>query len=170
MRQALALSTPTSMRACVLVLHMGWTRRCPCSVASILLAFSTTAASLTAAGDAALLGTRSSLRPPCEPCVQPCCKDYLCPLEGPDSSCNASTPRVRGATDVFVGGSANYSFHRIPSLVQTADGALLVFAQCGGLPANSSDVVVRRSTNTGLSWDEEQLVVAQHFHGGPMLP
>ena len=36
----------------------------------------------------------------------------------------ALDPRVRGATDVFVGGSANYSFHRILSLVQTADSAL----------------------------------------------
>ena len=115
--------------------------------------------------------------PPCEPCVQgqppcspACSKDYLCPIAGPDSSCNASTPRVDDAVDVFVGGGSNYSFHRIPVLVQAADGTLLVFAQCGGLPANSSDVVLRRSSDGGRHWQPELPVVAQGFAGGPMLP
>lgn len=101
-------------------------------------------------------------RPPNAPCHgRPCCANYLCALSGPDSTCNASTPRVPGAVDIFVGGGSRYSFHRIPAMVVAADGSLLVFAQCGGLPANSSDVVLRRSTNLGRSWGDEVLVVAQ---------
>lgn len=105
--------------------------------------------------------------PPDAPCHgMPCCKNYLSPLEGPDASCNASTPRMPGAIDVFVGGGVRYSLHRIPALVRAKDGSLLVFAQAAGLPANSSDVVLKRSSTSGISWGAEQVVVRQAAVGG----
>ncbi|QDU93959.1 sialidase family protein [Lignipirellula cremea] len=64
-------------------------------------------------------------------------------------------------TDVFEGGQGGYHAYRIPSLVTTPDGALLLF--CEARKASLSDdgdidLLMRRSEDGGRTWQEPQLL------------
>lgn len=80
-----------------------------------------------------------------------------------------NTPTSHGMSkplDVFVGGQAGYFAYRIPSLVTTKRGTLLAF--CEGRKTSLSDdgdndLVLRRSTDDGQTWQELQIV---HEEGG----
>jgi sialidase-1 len=61
-------------------------------------------------------------------------------------------------TDLFVGGEGGYHTYRIPSLLVTAKGALLVFCEGrrdSGSDDGNNDVLLRRSTNGGESWQAD---------------
>jgi len=67
-------------------------------------------------------------------------------------------------TDVFVGGEGGYHAYRIPSLIVTPSGALLVF--CEARKANLSDdgdidLLLRRSDDNGRTWLKPQLIVEE---------
>lgn len=69
-------------------------------------------------------------------------------------------------TDVFIGGTGGYTAYRIPSLTVTPAGTLL--AICEGRKNNRGDrgnidLVSRRSTDQGKTWEPMQLV---HEEGG----
>lgn len=64
-------------------------------------------------------------------------------------------------TDIFVAGKGGYHTYRIPSLLVTAKGTVLIF--CEGRRDSRSDdgnndVLLRRSTDAGKSWNPVQLV------------
>lgn len=64
-------------------------------------------------------------------------------------------------TDVYVSGEGGYHTYRIPSVIQTQKGTLLAF--CEGRKRSRSDagdidLLLRRSTDGGLSWSEPQVV------------
>lgn len=63
--------------------------------------------------------------------------------------------------DVFVSGTGGYHTYRIPAIVLTTKGTLLAF--CEGRKTSSSDagdidLVLRRSTDGGKTWEKMQLV------------
>jgi len=85
-----------------------------------------------------------------------CLLTLACPVQG-----------VHGAeeeplqTDVFLSGSGGYHTYRIPGVVLTGEGTLLAF--CEGRKTSSSDhgdldLVLRRSTDGGRTWEPMQLV------------
>jgi len=60
-------------------------------------------------------------------------------------------------TDVFRSGEAGYHTYRIPAIVETADGALLAFAEArkesrGDPGSGDIDLVVKRSQDRGATW------------------
>ena len=68
--------------------------------------------------------------------------------------------------DVFVSGEGGYHTYRIPSLVVTNDGTLLAFCEGrkkGASDTGDIDLVMRRSTDRGATWQEMRLI---HDDGG----
>jgi sialidase-1 len=64
--------------------------------------------------------------------------------------------------DVFVAGEGGYHTYRIPSLIVSADGTLLAFAEGrkkGTSDTGDIDLLLRRSTDGGATWGETQVVV-----------
>jgi sialidase-1 len=64
-------------------------------------------------------------------------------------------------TDVFIAGQDGYHTFRIPSVIATAKGTLLAFAEArraGAADAGDIDLVVKRSRDGGASWSSLQLV------------
>ncbi len=61
-------------------------------------------------------------------------------------------------TPLFVSGQG-YNVYRIPAIVRSTNGSLLAFceARASGSDAGNIDVVMRRSTNNGVSWEPMQL-------------
>ena len=58
-------------------------------------------------------------------------------------------------TDVFVAGESGYHTFRIPSVIATAKGTLLAFAEArraGAADAGDIDLVLKRSADNGRSW------------------
>lgn len=77
----------------------------------------------------------------------------------------ASEPEMPASTVLFRSGDHGSKYYRIPALVTAADGSLLAVADRrndsqGDLP-NRIDVVLRRSTDNGLTWSG-QIVIAHH--------
>jgi sialidase-1 len=63
--------------------------------------------------------------------------------------------------EVFASGEAGYHTFRIPSVIATAKGTLLAFAEgrrAGASDAGDIDLVVKRSRDEGLSWSALQVV------------
>jgi len=65
-------------------------------------------------------------------------------------------------TVVFENGQDGYKCYRIPAIVKAPNGDLLAFAEarrndCGDF--GDVDMVLKRSTNNGKSWDKSQLVM-----------
>src|SRR5882724_11205203 len=69
----------------------------------------------------------------------------------------------RPAIPLFVRGQNGYHTYWIPALTVTPSGMVLAFAEArknSGGDAGKIDVVVRRSTDNGKTWSEQQLVWA----------
>ncbi|MGC9318625.1 MAG: sialidase family protein [Armatimonadota bacterium] len=72
-------------------------------------------------------------------------------------------------TDVFVGGTGGYHTYRIPALVVSSEGTLLAF--CEGRTHNARDhgdidMMLRRSTDNGETWEPMQLVYDEEVADG----
>ncbi|MCA9229974.1 MAG: exo-alpha-sialidase [Planctomycetales bacterium] len=85
---------------------------------------------------------------------------------------NVSVGQLLTEATVFESGTEGYHTFRIPAILRAADGALLAFAE--GRKHNASDtgdidIVLRRSTDQGLSWGPTLLVadVGPHTIGNP---
>jgi len=68
-------------------------------------------------------------------------------------------------TDVFVSGKDGYHGYRIPAIETAPDGALLAFAEARkynlgdpGMEKNEIDLVMKRSTDSGLTWSAMQVI------------
>lgn len=75
--------------------------------------------------------------------------------------CCASAAESPRFTDVFVSGTGGYNTYRIPAIVTTTHGTVLAF--CEGRKNSSSDtgdidLLLKRSTNGGLSWEATQMI------------
>lgn len=65
-------------------------------------------------------------------------------------------------TDVFVAGKDGVHTYRIPTLLVAGDGSLLVFCEArkeGIADASPTDLVMRRSTDGGRTWQPTQVIV-----------
>ena len=65
-------------------------------------------------------------------------------------------------TEVFVAGEGGYHTYRIPSLIVTAKGTVLAFAEgrkSGAADSGDIDLVLRRSADGGASWSGLQVLV-----------
>jgi sialidase-1 len=63
--------------------------------------------------------------------------------------------------DVYVAGQDGYHTYRIPSLIVTAKGTLLAFAEArkaGSADSGDIDLVVKRSRDNGATWSQVQVV------------
>lgn len=84
----------------------------------------------------------------------------------------AGTTDVPDATLLFDSGAGGYPRYRIPALIVAADGTLLAFCEGRkdgrGLTGNI-DLVVRRSSDSGRTWGELELVAdaGPHTLGNP---
>ncbi|MEV4315869.1 LamG-like jellyroll fold domain-containing protein [Actinocrispum sp. NPDC049592] len=71
---------------------------------------------------------------------------------------------VNGQQVLFQGGTGGYGCYRIPTMVRTAAGSLLVFAEARKSASCADrgdiDLVVRRSTNEGRTWGPMRVVTA----------
>jgi sialidase-1 len=64
-------------------------------------------------------------------------------------------------TDVYVAGQDGYHTYRIPSVILTAKGTLLAFAEArraGRGDAGDIDLVIKRSTDGGATWSAQQVI------------
>ena len=69
-------------------------------------------------------------------------------------------------TNLFTGGVDGYHTYRIPALLETADGAVLAFCEgrkTGGGDHGDVDLLMKRSTDSGLTWSPQHIV---HEEGG----
>ena len=72
----------------------------------------------------------------------------------------AAAPAAPQLVTVFTNGQEGYPAYRIPSLIRTKGGTLLAFAE-GRMSLRDhaeNDIVLKRSTNGGLTWSALQLV------------
>ena len=72
----------------------------------------------------------------------------------------AAAPDAPRFVEVFTNGQEGYPAYRIPSLITTKGGTLLAFAE-GRMSLRDhaeNDIVLKRSTNGGLTWGALQLV------------
>ncbi len=78
------------------------------------------------------------------------------------SSARAETKATNSfTTPVFVSGQGGYHTYRIPALTVTTQGTVLAFAEGrkgGGGDSGRIDLLLRRSTDHGRTWSEQQLV------------
>jgi len=75
------------------------------------------------------------------------------------SSSAADSAALPVSTNVFVSGSDGYHTYRIPALLVTARGTLLAFAEgrkSGGGDAGDIDLLLKRSTDQGRTWQPMQ--------------
>ena len=73
----------------------------------------------------------------------------------------AESAGLPNRTDVFVSGQDGFHTYRIPSLLVTARGTLLAFAEgrkSGGGDAGNIDVLLKRSTDQGQTWQPQQTI------------
>ena len=75
--------------------------------------------------------------------------------------CCANAAESPRSTDVFVSGTGGYNTYRIPAIVTTTNGTVLAF--CEGRKNSSNDtgdidLLLKRSTNGGLSWEATQII------------
>jgi|APHM01.1.fsa_nt_gi hypothetical protein len=65
-------------------------------------------------------------------------------------------------TDVFVSGEDGYPTYRIPALLTTTEGTLLAFCEGrDGGDRGPTDLLVKRSTDGGRTWSEQQVVYSE---------
>jgi len=92
-------------------------------------------------------------------CLASCNKNMQSPR---DMGTRASVNEEVTETVVFENGQDGYKCYRIPAIVKAPNGDLLAFAEarrndCGDF--GDVDMVLKRSTNNGKSWDKSQLVM-----------
>ena len=71
-----------------------------------------------------------------------------------------ATPQISQKA-IFVSGEGGYHTYRIPSLVVTPKGTMLAFCEGrknGSHDAGDIDLLVRRSTDNGLTWSEQKVI------------
>jgi sialidase-1 len=71
---------------------------------------------------------------------------------------SVTSPRF---SEVYIAGEGGYHTYRIPSVIATAKGTLLAFAEgrrAGAADAGDIDLLVRRSSNGGESWSPIRIV------------
>jgi sialidase-1 len=76
------------------------------------------------------------------------------------ASVAAQTPALM-ETPLFVSGQGGYHTYRIPAIIQTTNGTLLAFCEArknSAADTGDIDLVLRRSTNQGLSWEPMTVV------------
>jgi len=73
---------------------------------------------------------------------------------------------------LFISRTGGYHVYRVPGIAATPSGVLLATAEArrgGGGDWEDNDVVLRRSTDGGRSWDPQRVIVASATYGaGPM--
>lgn len=69
-------------------------------------------------------------------------------------------------TDIFVSNKDGYSEYHSPALLVTGKGALLVFVagQNGDLNNKESDILLKRSLDNGVTWDDARKIVSGNGH------
>lgn len=80
---------------------------------------------------------------------------------GPPGAPPAEIPGLLGRTNVFISGQDGYHTYRIPSLLVTRRGTLLAFAEgrkSGGGDAGDIDLLSKRSTDQGQTWQPMQTI------------
>ena len=77
----------------------------------------------------------------------------------------AATPPLLQQSNVFVSGQDGYAAYRIPAIETAPDGSLLAFAEARkynladpGVGRQEIDLVLKRSTNVGVSWSAMRVV------------
>ncbi|MFM1873669.1 MAG: hypothetical protein RL398_3091 [Planctomycetota bacterium] len=73
----------------------------------------------------------------------------------------AAPPAAQALVDVFVAGTHGYHTYRIPSLLRTAQGDLLAFAEGrknGSGDSGDIDLVMRGSRDGGRTWTEQRVL------------
>lgn len=75
-------------------------------------------------------------------------------------------------TDLFVAGQGGYHTYRIPSLLVTPKGTLLAFCEArknGRGDSGDIDLVLRRSTDNGATWEPQRVIAddGPHTIGNP---
>ena len=70
------------------------------------------------------------------------------------------TASAQNAVPVFTGGEEGYPVYRIPAVIVAANGDILAFAEARQKLSDTSenDLVMKRSTDNGQSWQPLQLV------------
>jgi sialidase-1 len=78
----------------------------------------------------------------------------------------ATGPASPTFTDVFLSGENGYASTRIPSVVVTRSGTVLAFAEGRQKPRDQAenDIILRRSTDAGATWQPQQVVAADGAH------
>lgn len=70
-------------------------------------------------------------------------------------------------SDLYVGGKNGYAIYRIPAIVTTAKGTTLAFTEArknGPADAGDIDLVVKRSFDSGATWDEMRVIYDNGGH------
>ena len=86
---------------------------------------------------------------------------------------NANAPLFR-ETEVFTSGTLGYHTFRIPALAVAADGSILAFCEGrrdGRHDFNANYLVLRRSTDNGVTWGDMQLLTGndETTHNNPTV-
>ena len=90
-----------------------------------------------------------------------CCLLVLVTLVSLPNSVCAQTETKPDTLSLFVSGTNGYKSYRIPAIITTTKGTLLAF--CEGRKNNAADagyidLLVKRSTDGGRSWSEQQVI------------
>lgn len=86
---------------------------------------------------------------------------FLCATLTPAAVPDAPAPGLLHWTNVFTSGRDGYHTYRIPSLIVSARGTLLAFAEGrkhGSSDTGDIDLLLKRSTDSGRSWTAQQVV------------
>lgn len=78
-------------------------------------------------------------------------------LSGAGNACRAEEPLIESRIDLFRGGDGKYAIYRIPGMVVTAKGTVLVYCEARRTASSDwgdIDILMRRSADGGKNFDE----------------